>query len=154
MKRVAIIGLTKSASSPNAAPRYDAALEHHNQRRSAMPLINVKFIEEVFTPDQKGQIVERLTDAMVSIEGENMRLGDRRRGPERRPGASAASRCAPRTSGHSPQGRPPDRKRRAGRPTRPTGQRTHVRARTMIGHSLNTAAALNDWILESHGCTT
>ena len=27
----------------------------------------------VFTPEQKTQIVERLTDAMISIEGENMR---------------------------------------------------------------------------------
>ena len=35
-----------------------------------MPLINVKLIENVFTPDQKREIVERLTDAMVSIEGE------------------------------------------------------------------------------------
>ena len=38
-----------------------------------MPLINVKLIEDVFTSERKGQIVERLTDAMVSIEGENMR---------------------------------------------------------------------------------
>ena len=38
-----------------------------------MPLINVKVIEGVFTPDQKSEIAERLTDAMVSIEGENMR---------------------------------------------------------------------------------
>jgi 4-oxalocrotonate tautomerase len=38
-----------------------------------MPLINVKVIEDVFTPDQKREIVERLTDTMVSIEGENMR---------------------------------------------------------------------------------
>jgi 4-oxalocrotonate tautomerase len=38
-----------------------------------MPLINVKLIEDVFTPDQKREIVERLTDAMVSIEGDNMR---------------------------------------------------------------------------------
>jgi 4-oxalocrotonate tautomerase len=38
-----------------------------------MPLINVKLIEKVFTPDQKREIIERLTDAMVSIEGENMR---------------------------------------------------------------------------------
>jgi 4-oxalocrotonate tautomerase len=38
-----------------------------------MPLINVKLIENVFSPDQKREIVERLTDAMVSIEGENMR---------------------------------------------------------------------------------
>lgn len=38
-----------------------------------MPLINVKLIEGVFSKEQKGEIVERLTDAMVSIEGENMR---------------------------------------------------------------------------------
>jgi 4-oxalocrotonate tautomerase len=38
-----------------------------------MPLINVKVIEDVFTPEQKRDIVERLTDAMVSVEGENMR---------------------------------------------------------------------------------
>jgi 4-oxalocrotonate tautomerase len=38
-----------------------------------MPLINVKAIEGVFTEEQRHQIVERLTDAMVSIEGENMR---------------------------------------------------------------------------------
>jgi len=38
-----------------------------------MPLINVKLIENVFTPEQKEQIVQELTDAMVSIEGENMR---------------------------------------------------------------------------------
>jgi 4-oxalocrotonate tautomerase len=38
-----------------------------------MPLINVKLIEGVFTSEQKEQIIERLTDAMVTIEGENMR---------------------------------------------------------------------------------
>jgi len=38
-----------------------------------MPIINVTLIENVFTPDQKRQIIERLTDAMVSVEGENMR---------------------------------------------------------------------------------
>jgi 4-oxalocrotonate tautomerase len=38
-----------------------------------MALINVKVIEDVFTTDQKREIVERLTDAMDSIEGENMR---------------------------------------------------------------------------------
>ena len=38
-----------------------------------MPIINVKLIEDVFTPDQKREIIERLTDAMVSIEGENLR---------------------------------------------------------------------------------
>ena len=38
-----------------------------------MPFINVKAIEGVFDADQKREIVERLTDAMVGIEGENMR---------------------------------------------------------------------------------
>jgi 4-oxalocrotonate tautomerase len=42
-------------------------------KEPVMPLINVKLIENVFSPDQKREIVERLTDAMVSIEGENMR---------------------------------------------------------------------------------
>ncbi|MEJ7763736.1 MAG: 4-oxalocrotonate tautomerase family protein [Thermomicrobiales bacterium] len=38
-----------------------------------MPLINVKVIEGVFTGEQKREMVTRLTDAMVAIEGENMR---------------------------------------------------------------------------------
>lgn len=38
-----------------------------------MPLINVKVIEGVFGASQKQQIVEKLTEAMVEIEGENMR---------------------------------------------------------------------------------
>jgi 4-oxalocrotonate tautomerase len=38
-----------------------------------MPLIQVKLIEEVFTPAQKKEIISRLTDAMVAVEGENMR---------------------------------------------------------------------------------
>src|SRR6266545_6512439 len=38
-----------------------------------MPLVNVKLIEGVFTDDQKQEIVEKLTEAMVKIEGENMR---------------------------------------------------------------------------------
>lgn len=38
-----------------------------------MPLIQVKLIENVFSSDQKREIIERLTDAMVEIEGENMR---------------------------------------------------------------------------------
>lgn len=38
-----------------------------------MPFINVKIIEGVFSPSQKQEIVKKLTDAMVSVEGENMR---------------------------------------------------------------------------------
>ena len=38
-----------------------------------MPLIQVRVIGGVFTEAQKRQIVHELTDAMVSVEGENMR---------------------------------------------------------------------------------
>jgi 4-oxalocrotonate tautomerase len=38
-----------------------------------MPLVNVKLIEGVFTPAQKRDMIRKLTDTMVAIEGENMR---------------------------------------------------------------------------------
>jgi 4-oxalocrotonate tautomerase len=38
-----------------------------------MPLVNVKVIENVFSDEDKKLMVERLTEAMVSVEGENMR---------------------------------------------------------------------------------
>jgi 4-oxalocrotonate tautomerase len=40
---------------------------------NVMPLIQVKVIEGVFSDEQKREMVRKLTDAMVSIEGENMR---------------------------------------------------------------------------------
>jgi len=38
-----------------------------------MPLVNVKLIEGVFDAEQKQRIVRDLTEAIVEIEGENMR---------------------------------------------------------------------------------
>src|SRR5271154_1086726 len=38
-----------------------------------MPLIEVKLIKNVFSPEQKREMIERLTETMVEIEGENMR---------------------------------------------------------------------------------
>jgi 4-oxalocrotonate tautomerase len=38
-----------------------------------MPMVNVKVIEGVFSDDQKRDMIEKLTDTMVEIEGENMR---------------------------------------------------------------------------------
>ena len=38
-----------------------------------MPLIEVKMIEGVFNPAKKQEIVKKLTDTMVSIEGEALR---------------------------------------------------------------------------------
>jgi 4-oxalocrotonate tautomerase len=38
-----------------------------------MPLLNVKLIEGVFTTAQKQEMIRKLTDTMVAIEGENLR---------------------------------------------------------------------------------
>jgi 4-oxalocrotonate tautomerase len=38
-----------------------------------MPFVNVKVIEGVFTPDQKQEMITKLTETMVGIEGETMR---------------------------------------------------------------------------------
>jgi 4-oxalocrotonate tautomerase len=38
-----------------------------------MPLVDVKLIEGVFDDAQKREMIEKLTDTMVEIEGENMR---------------------------------------------------------------------------------
>ena len=38
-----------------------------------MPLIKVRLIEGVFTPDQKREMIRQLTETMVEIEDENLR---------------------------------------------------------------------------------
>ncbi|MBD9562415.1 MULTISPECIES: tautomerase family protein [unclassified Pseudomonas] len=38
-----------------------------------MPLVTIKGIEGVFTDKQKAEVIQKVTDAMVSVEGENMR---------------------------------------------------------------------------------
>lgn len=38
-----------------------------------MPLITINVIENVFSDKQKQEMIEKVTDAMVSIEGEAMR---------------------------------------------------------------------------------
>ena len=38
-----------------------------------MPFVNVKVIEGVFSEEQKREMISKLTDTMVEIEGENMR---------------------------------------------------------------------------------
>lgn len=38
-----------------------------------MPLINVQVIENVFSAEQKKQIIANVTDAMVAVEGEALR---------------------------------------------------------------------------------
>lgn len=38
-----------------------------------MPLVSVQVIENVFTDEQKKEMIKKITDTMVSIEGENLR---------------------------------------------------------------------------------
>ena len=38
-----------------------------------MPFVEIKLIEGVFSSAQKQEMIEKITDTMVSIEGENMR---------------------------------------------------------------------------------
>lgn len=38
-----------------------------------MPLVDIHVIKDVFTPAQKREMIAKVTDAMVAIEGENMR---------------------------------------------------------------------------------
>ena len=38
-----------------------------------MPLVTVDVIKDVFTPAQKEEIIRKVTDAMVEIEGEALR---------------------------------------------------------------------------------
>jgi 4-oxalocrotonate tautomerase len=38
-----------------------------------MPLVTIDVIKDVFTPEQKQQLIEKVTAAMIEVEGENMR---------------------------------------------------------------------------------
>ena len=38
-----------------------------------MPMVTIDVIKDVFTPAQKQQLIAKVTDAMIAVEGENMR---------------------------------------------------------------------------------
>lgn len=38
-----------------------------------MPLVTIDVIKDVFTPGQKRDLIEKVTDAMVAVEGEALR---------------------------------------------------------------------------------
>ena len=38
-----------------------------------MPLVDIQLIKGVFGPEQKKRMIQKVTDAMVSVEGEAMR---------------------------------------------------------------------------------
>jgi 4-oxalocrotonate tautomerase len=38
-----------------------------------MPFANIKVIEGVFSKEQKAKLIEKITEAMIEVEGESMR---------------------------------------------------------------------------------
>ncbi len=38
-----------------------------------MPMVTIDVIKNVFTPKQKQDLIAKVTDAMVAVEGENLR---------------------------------------------------------------------------------
>src|SRR4029078_4311301 len=64
---------------PNTPPRpggaHPARGPANHSEENQMPLVQVRVIKDVFNKEQKRQIINRLTDAMVSVDGENMRGG-------------------------------------------------------------------------------
>ena len=38
-----------------------------------MPMVTIDVIKDVFSPQQKQEIIAKVTEAMVSVEGENLR---------------------------------------------------------------------------------
>lgn len=38
-----------------------------------MPLVTIDLIKNVFTPEQKVELIENVTEAMIAVEGEAMR---------------------------------------------------------------------------------
>jgi hypothetical protein len=69
-----------------------------------MPFVNIDVLMDVFTPAQKEDLIAKLTEAMIPMEGENTRRGPGFASTSSKveTGPSAASRFEPRASTHSP----------------------------------------------------
>jgi Tautomerase enzyme len=67
-----------------------------NHWSNTMPLIDIQLIEGVFSPAQKKEMIEKVTDTMVQIEGEAS-PGSTFRKSRAANGPLAASRSPPRT---------------------------------------------------------
>jgi 4-oxalocrotonate tautomerase len=48
-------------------------VETVQEQETTMPLVQVHTIKGVFTPEMKKNVIEKVTDAMVAVEGENLR---------------------------------------------------------------------------------
>jgi 4-oxalocrotonate tautomerase len=67
------VGCIRPARGGAKSRDTDRALGSSGTKELSVPFVNVKLIEGVFDHEQKQEIITRLTDTMVSIEGENMR---------------------------------------------------------------------------------
>jgi 4-oxalocrotonate tautomerase len=38
-----------------------------------MPMVTIDVIKDVFSPQQKQELIQKVTEAMLTVEGENMR---------------------------------------------------------------------------------
>ena len=38
-----------------------------------MPLVTIDVIKDVFSPEKKAELIEKVTEAMIEVEGEEMR---------------------------------------------------------------------------------
>ena len=120
-----------------------------------MPLVNVKLIEGVFDEAQKRDMIEKLTDTMVEIEGENMRgrdLGRGRRGQERRLGHRRQRADDRRRARGQGRGAPPNGYARGHRGARPRGPSSRSmsglrRAQTVSASRTRSSARASETIL-------
>lgn len=73
--RQAIFALCGTVSQPEQMIRLEVNKQgrHHKQRSALMPLVQIHAIKGVFSPEAKQKIIEKVTDAMVQVEGENLR---------------------------------------------------------------------------------
>jgi 4-oxalocrotonate tautomerase len=68
-----------SAAHRSHTLRHTAAAEglshgsHREPKGVDMPIVNIRVIEEVFTAEEKQQMLTGVTEALVAVEGENVR---------------------------------------------------------------------------------
>jgi len=62
-----------SAAGTNEHALFSNKQGRRLQRSRPMPLVQIHAIKGVFSPETKKKIIEKVTDAMVQVEGENLR---------------------------------------------------------------------------------
>jgi 4-oxalocrotonate tautomerase len=65
--------IPESHTAHHTGPAKALATGNTDEGSRHMPLVSVKLIEGVFTPEQKREMIGKLTEAMVEIEGESLR---------------------------------------------------------------------------------